>query len=312
MTAVRLARGVTGRSRIVKCIGCYHGHADPLLVAAGSGATTLGVPSSPGVPGGATADTLLVDYNDLAATREAFAACDGEVAAVLVEPVAGNMGVVIPAEGYLQGLRDLCDEFGALLVFDEVMTGFRVAYGGAQALYGVRPHLTTMGKVIGGGMPVGAVGGPKDILSHLSPVGPVYQAGTLSGNPVAMAAGLATLELVQADGFYEALEAKSAALAAGLAEAAEAELPGQVTFNRVGSMMSAFFTPDPVTDYPSATASNLDAFTAYFQHMLAAGIYLAPSQFEAMFVSAAHSDDDVAKTVDAAAGAFAAAAKAMA
>ena len=215
-------------------------------------------------------------------------------------------------EGYLQGLRDLCDEFGALLVFDEVMTGFRVAYGGAQALYGVRPHLTTMGKVIGGGMPVGAVGGPKDILSHLSPVGPVYQAGTLSGNPVAMAAGLATLELVQADGFYEALEAKSAALAAGLAEAAEAELPGQVTFNRVGSMMSAFFTPDPVTDYPSATASNLDAFTAYFQHMLAAGIYLAPSQFEAMFVSAAHSDDDVAKTVDAAAGAFAAAAKAMA
>ena len=311
MSAVRVARGVTGRSRIVKCIGCYHGHADPLLVAAGSGALTLGVPSSPGVPAGATADTLLVDYNDLTSAREAFTACDGQIAAVLVEPVAGNMGVVCPADGYLQGLRDLCDEFGALLIFDEVMTGFRVAYGGAQSLYGIRPDMTTMGKIIGGGMPVGAVGASVEIMSHLSPVGPVYQAGTLSGNPVAMAAGLATLELIRADGFYEELEQKSSSLAAGLAQAAEAALPGQVSFNRVGSMMSAFFTPDAVTDFPSATASNLKAFTAYFNHMLDAGVYLAPSQFEAMFVSSAHSDADLAKTVDAAAGAFAAAAQEM-
>ena len=311
MSAVRVARGVTGRSRIVKCIGCYHGHADPLLVAAGSGALTLGVPSSPGVPAGATADTLLVDYNDLTSAREAFTACDGQIAAVLVEPVAGNMGVVCPADGYLQGLRDLCDEFGALLIFDEVMTGFRVAYGGAQSLYGIRPDMTTMGKIIGGGMPVGAVGASVEIMSHLSPVGPVYQAGTLSGNPAAMAAGLATLELIRADGFYEELEQKSSSLAAGLAQAAEAALPGQVSFNRVGSMMSAFFTPDAVTDFPSATASNLKAFTAYFNHMLDAGVYLAPSQFEAMFVSSAHSDADLAKTVDAAAGAFAAAAQEM-
>ncbi|HDZ20977.1 hypothetical protein LCGC14_0254030 [marine sediment metagenome] len=311
MTAVRLARGVTGRSPIVKCVGCYHGHADALLVAAGSGAMTLGVPSSPGVPAGATADTLLVNYNDLSAAGEAFAQCGDDIAAVLVEPVAGNMGVVIPAEGYLQGLKDLCDKHGALLILDEVMTGFRVAYGGAQSLYGITPHLTTLGKIIGGGMPVGAVAGPADILSQLSPAGPIYQAGTLSGNPVTMAAGLATLEGLRADGFYEQLEQRSASLAAGLEQAAEAVLPGKVCFNRVGSMLSAFFTPGPVTDYSSAAACNLKAFSAYFHHMLEAGIYLAPSQFEAGFVSAAHSEADIAKTIEAAAGAFAAAAKEM-
>lgn len=311
MTAVRLARGVTGRNRIIKCIGCYHGHADALLVAAGSGATTLGMPSSPGVPPGATADTILVDYNNLSAMQAAFDACDGNIAAVLVEPVAGNMGVVPPADGYLQGLRNICDRHGALLILDEVMTGFRVAYGGAQSLYGVRPDITTLGKIVGGGMPVGAVAGPVDILSRLSPAGPIYQAGTLSGNPVTMAAGLATLKALKEDGFYHRLEKKSAALAAGLQQAAQNQLPGQITVNRVGSMMSVFFTPGPVTDYPTATASNLHAFAAYFHYMLDAGIYLAPSQFEAAFVSIAHSDEDIAATVEAAAGAFAVAAKQM-
>jgi len=310
MSAVRLARGATGRNKIVKCIGCYHGHADSLLVSAGSGATTLGVPSSPGVPPGATGDTLLVDYNDVAAVRSVVESFPGEVAAVLVEPIAGNMGVVPPAPGYLEGLRALCDETGALLIFDEVMTGFRVSFGGAQELYGVTPDITTMGKIIGGGMPVGAYGASVELMSNLAPEGPVYQAGTLSGNPAAMAAGLATLAALREEGFYENLERTSAALAAGLREAAEkAGLAGKVCFNRVGSMLCCFFTPGPVTDYASATASNGEAFAAYFHALLDAGVYLAPSQFEAMFVSAAHTDEEISQTIAAAADAFTAAAR---
>jgi len=312
MTAVRLARGVTGRQKIIKCVGCYHGHMDALLVSAGSGATTLGTPSSPGVPPGTVGDTLLVGYNDLAAVEEALASADGQVAAMLLEPVAGNMGVIPPGEGYLQGLADLCGRAGALLIFDEVMTGFRVAYGGAQGLFGVRPDLTVMGKVIGGGMPVGAVGGPREIMRCLSPEGPVYQAGTLSGNPVAMWAGLATLEALKAEGFYESLEATSAALEAGLRDAAaRAGLEKKVCFNRVGSMLCCFFTPGPVCDYASATRADTGAFAAYFQAMLDAGVYLPPSQFEAIFVSAAHDEADIAETVAAARGAFEAAAKLM-
>jgi len=312
MSAVRLARGATGRERIVKFIGCYHGHSDALLVSAGSGATTLGVPSSPGVTPGATDDTLLVGYNDLEAVAAILEANAGQVAAVLVEPIAGNMGVVPPAEGFLAGLRDLCDEHGALLVFDEVMTGFRVAYGGAQELYGITPDLTTLGKVLGGGMPVGAVGGGAEVMAHLAPAGPVYQAGTLSGNPAAMAAGLATLEGVRADGFYDSLESKAAALASGLARAAEeAGLAEKVCFNRVGSMLCGFFTPGPVRDYESATASDGKAFAAFFHVMLDAGVYIAPSQYEAMFVSSAHSDADIALTCQAAQDAFAAAADLM-
>jgi glutamate-1-semialdehyde 2,1-aminomutase len=311
MSAVRLARGATGRKRIVKCIGCYHGHADALLVAAGSGATTLGVPSSPGVPPEATANTILVPYNSFQAMKDAFAAFD-DIAAVLVEPIAGNMGVVPPAEGYLSGLRQLCDKHGALLVFDEVMTGFRVAYGGAQALYGVRPDMTTFGKIIGGGLPVGAFGGRADIMKHLAPEGPVYQAGTLSGNPAAVAAGLASLDMLAKKGFYQQLEQSSAALEAGLRQAAGAAgLGAKVCFNRVGSMMCCFFTPGPVVDYASATASNTAAFAAFFNAMLDGGVFLAPSQFEAMFVSAAHSRKDIDRTAEVAAMAFAAAAKIM-
>jgi len=309
MTATRLARGATGRTKLVKCIGCYHGHADALLVSAGSGATTLGVPSSPGVPEGATADTLLVPYNDVPATRSALGAYPDDVAAVLVEPVAGNMGVVPPADGYLQALRDLCDAHGALLVFDEVMSGFRVAYGGAQELYGVRPDLTVLGKIIGGGLPVGAVAGAVDVMTRLAPEGPVYQAGTLSGNPATMAAGLATLEAVAAGGFYERLEATSTGLETGLRQAADAAgLSGRICINRVGSMLSVFFARPPVTDYASATAANVNAYAAYFHAMLAEGVYLAPSQYEAMFVSAAHGEEEVERTVAAAQSAFAAAA----
>ena len=312
MTAVRLARGATGRSGIVKFIGCYHGHADALLVSAGSGATTLGVPSSPGVPKGAVADTILVPYNDIAAARKAFRARGRQIAGVLVEPVAGNMGVVPPAEGFLPGLRDACDKHGSLLIFDEVMTGFRVARGGAQELYGVRADLTILGKIIGGGMPVGAVAGPAEIMKDLAPEGPIYQAGTLSGNPVSMAAGLATLQALQAEGFYERLEAKSAAIERALREAArEAGLEGKVTFNRVGSMMCCFFAPPPVTDYAGATAGNTKAYAAFFHAMLDGGVYLAPSQFEAMFVSAAHAEPDIELTAAAARRGFTAAAEAM-
>ena len=308
MSAIRLARGATGRNKIVKFAGCYHGHADSLLVAAGSGALTLGVPSSPGVPGGATADTLVASYNDLDGVQKAFEANKGQIAAVLVEPVAGNMGVVPPAEGFLEGLRELCSAEGALLIFDEVMTGFRVAYGGAQSLFGVCPDLTVLGKIVGGGMPVGAFGGRAELMDHLAPTGPVYQAGTLSGNPAAMAAGLATLAELRTEGFYERLEAKSAALAEGLAASADAAGAGEkVCFNRVGSMMCCFFTPGPVRNFDTATASDTDAYGRYFHEMLTAGVYLAPSQYEAMFVSDTHSDEDIAHTIRAAEAAFSAA-----
>jgi len=312
MTAIRLARGATGRRRIVKFIGAYHGHADALLVAAGSGATTLGVPSSPGVPAGATADTILLPYNDLSAVEAAFDAAGEAIAAVLVEPVAGNMGVVPPGDGYLAGLRRACDASDALLVFDEVMTGFRVAGGGAQQRYGVRADLTLLGKVIGGGLPVGAVAGPADLMDHLAPEGPVYQAGTLSGNPLAMAAGIATLEQVRAEGFHDRLERRSAALAEGLAAAAtDAGCGEAVCLNRVGSMLCVFFAPAPVTDYASATAADARAYARFFHGLLDAGVNLAPSPYEAMFVSGAHTDADVAATVAAARDAFAAAANVM-
>ncbi len=313
MTAIRLARGVTGRDKIVKCIGCYHGHSDGLLVQAGSGATTLGVPSSPGVPAGATADTILAPFNSVEAVSQIFSQAGGQIAAVIVEPVAGNMGVVPPADGYLQTLRDICDQAGALLIFDEVMTGFRVAPGGAQQLYNVRPDITTLGKIIGGGMPVGAVGGPAKIMDHLAPLGPVYQAGTLSGNPAAMSAGLASLNEIASDpDFYSLLERKSAELEAGLREAAnQAGLGEKVVINRVGSMLCCFFSALPVTDYASATACDTRAFAAYFNGMLNNGVYIPPSQFEAMFVSAAHTSDDIAATQQAATEAFKAAADVM-
>jgi glutamate-1-semialdehyde 2,1-aminomutase len=312
MSAIRLARGATGRSKVMKCAGCYHGHCDAMLVAAGSGAMTLGTPSSPGVPPGAAADTIIVPYNDLAAMRQAARLHAADLAAVLVEPVAGNMGVVPPADGYLAGLRELCDQTGALLIFDEVITGFRLGLGGAQGLYGVKPDLTTLGKIIGGGMPVGAFGGRADIMRHLAPEGPVYQAGTLSGNPVAMAAGLATLRELMRPGFYDELDAKAASLEAGLRKAAAAAgLAGKVCFTRAGSMMCCFFTPGPVTDYASAARSDTRAFAAYFRSLLDSGIYIAPSQFEAMFVSAAHGEQDLARTISAAEKAFLAAATAI-
>lgn len=312
MTAIRLARGATRRAKIVKFIGCYHGHSDPLLVSAGSGALTLGIPSSPGVPPGATADTILVPYNDLASVEQVMDEYPDQIAAVLVEPVAGNMGVVKPADGFLRGLRDACTAGGALLVFDEVMTGFRVGWGGAQALYDVKPDLTTLGKIIGGGMPVGAVGGAAELMDHLAPVGPIYQAGTLSGNPVAMAAGLATLRAIRDDeGFYEKLDEKSCRLQEGLLDAAQKSgLADRLCVNRVASMLTCFFAPPPVADYAGATASNTKAFSAYFTSMLEGGVYLPPSQFEAIFVSAAHSEADISYTIHAAQKAMKAAAKA--
>ncbi len=312
MSAVRLARGFTGREKIIKCIGCYHGHSDSFLVAAGSGAATLGTPSSPGVPAGAAAQTLLADYNDLAGVETILKENSGQVAAVLVEPIAGNMGVVLPGPGYLQGLRNLCDEHDALLIFDEVISGFRVAYGGAQSLYEIKPDLTTLGKIIGGCMPVGAFGGRADIMQKLAPVGDVYQAGTLSGNPAAMSAGLATLTGLREEGFYARLDDISGQIAAGMQAAAiEAGIGAKVCFNRVGSMMCCFFTPGPVTDFASASQSDTEAHAAYFHAMLDAGVYLAPSQFEAMLVSAAHTDADVDLTIQAAKTAFAAAADVM-
>ena len=310
MTALRLARAFTDKPKIVKCIGCYHGHCDAMLVSAGSGAATLGTPSSPGVPAAATGDTICVPYNDPDAVRDALVANAGKVAAVLVEPVAGNMGVVAPAEGYLEALRTLCDEAEALLIFDEVMTGFRLSYGGAQKVYEVSADLTVLGKVIGGGMPVGAVGGPAKIMDLLSPVGPVYQAGTLSGNPVAMAAGLATLQALQAEDFYDDLENTASSLKHALHKAAEAsEIDGKITINRVGSMLTVFFHPGPVRNFADADAANRDAFAAFFGAMLDEGIYLPPSPFEAMFVSAAHDAEDIKATGKAARVAFAEAAK---
>lgn len=304
MSAIRLARGHTGRNIIVKCVGCYHGHVDALLVEAGSGLATLGTPSSAGVPPAVVSQTIAIPYNSLETAAEVFEERGDEIAALLVEPVAGNMGVVPPAPGYLAGLRALCDRHGALLVFDEVMTGFRVAYGGAQELYGVRADLTCLGKIIGGGLPVGAYGGPADVMAKLSPDGPVYQAGTLSGNPLAMAAGAATLEALKEDGVYEKLEAASARLAAGLEKAArDAGVPTYHT--RVGSMLCTFMTAAPVTDYATASRSDTAAYARFFHAMLDRGIYLAPAQFECMFVSLAHSEEHIERTIAAASEAFA-------
>lgn len=308
MSAIRLARAATGRDLIVKCIGCYHGHVDGLLVEAGSGALTLGTPSSPGIPASITANTLLLNFNDLAGARALFEKHGLSIACFMVEPVAGNMGVVPPAEGYLQGLRELCTQYGVLLLFDEVMTGFRVAWGGAQIRYAVRPDLTCLGKVIGGGMPCAAYAGPKKIMDLVSPAGPVYQAGTLSGNPLAMACGLVTLEILQEAGAYEALERRSAMLAEGLIDAAaSAGVP--IALNRVGSMLTPFFVKtqdDTVTNFVQATAGDTQAFATFFHAMLNQGIYLAPSQYEAMFVGLAHSETIIEKTIKAAEIAFAA------
>ena len=302
MSAIRLARAATGRDLVVKCIGGYHGHVDGLLVQAGSGALTLGTPSSPGVPKASAACTLLAPYNDLPAARDLFKAQGGKIACFLVEPVAGNMGVVPPAEGYLQGLRKLCDEHGVLLLFDEVMTGFRVAWGGAQVRYDVRPDLTCLGKVIGGGLPCAAYAGPKHLMELVSPAGSVYQAGTLSGNPLAMAGGLATLEILQEGGCYEALERRSAMLAEGLIDAAQkAGVP--LTLNRVGSMLTPFFIKEPnqpVTNFAQATAADTSRYATFFHAMLDRGVYLAPSQYEAMFVGLDHTDRVIEQTIDAA------------
>ena len=306
MSAIRLARGFTGRDKIVKFEGCYHGHSDSLLVKAGSGALTLGEPSSPGVPASLAEHTLTLNYNDADQVRDTFAKIGDQIACIIVEPVAGNMNCIPPVPGFLETLREVCDRSGAVLIFDEVMTGFRVALGGAQGHYGVTPDLTTLGKVIGGGMPVGAFGGRRDIMEKIAPLGPVYQAGTLSGNPVAMAAGLKTLELISAPGFYEALDARTARLAAGLKQAA-ADAGVALAENHVGGMFGIFFTAAAsVSDFAQATACDAERFKAFFHAMLERGVYLAPSAFEAGFVSAAHADADLQATLDAAAEAFAA------
>lgn len=298
MSAIRLARGYTGRERIIKFSGCYHGHSDSLLARAGSGAATFAIPDSLGVPGNVVDQTVVVPFNDLEAVRNQIEENPNRLAAVVVEPVAGNMGVVPPKEGFLRGLRDLCSRDGALLIFDEVMTGFRVGPGGAQELYGIKPDLTCLGKIIGGGLPAAAFGGPKVIMEYLAPVGGVYQAGTLSGNPLAVAAGLATLRILRRDNPYPQLERKAAALANGVKEIlTRKSIPH--TVNRVGSMLSLFFHPGPVTCYEEALQADKEAFNHFFGKMLENGVYLAPSPFEAWFVSASHTDDDIEKTLEA-------------
>ena len=307
MSALRLARAFTGRETVIKFEGCYHGHADPFLIRAGSGAMTLSVPDSPGVPAGVAAGTLNARFNDAASVEALLDAHRGRVAAVIVEPVVGNMGCVPPREGFLRELRRLCTAHGALLIFDEVMTGFRVAPGGAQELYGVTPDLTTLGKIIGGGLPVGAYGGRKDVMAMVAPSGPVYQAGTLSGNPLAMAAGLATLgALADAPAIYADLETLAGRLEEGLREAIRT-LGVPCSVNRVGSMLTLFFTPGPVTDYAGALAADTKRFGTWFRAMLSRGIYLPPSQFEAAFVSAAHTAEDIEQTIEAARAALRAA-----
>lgn len=299
MSAIRLARGFTGRDRIVKFDGCYHGHSDSLLVKAGSGLATFGTPDSAGVPADLARHTIVVQYNDAEALAKIFDEQNGEIACVIIEPVAGNMGCVPPSEGYLEAVRAITSRHGALLIFDEVITGFRVAYGGAQELYGVKADLTCLGKIIGGGLPVGAFGGRADVMDKLAPLGPVYQAGTLSGNPLAVTAGLAILKLLRETNPYAQLEHLGSKLEQGLTAAA-AEAGIQATVNRVGSMMTAFFTEGPVTDWPSAKKSDADRYARYFRAMLEEGIYLAPSQFECAFLSLAHTDEVIEETIAAA------------
>ncbi len=297
MSALRLARGVTGRTKIVKFEGCYHGHSDQLLIKAGSGALTFGIPTSPGVPEQVAAATISARFNDLAGLKEIFQREGEEIAAVILEPVAGNMGVVLPEDGFLQGVRSLTEEYGALLIFDEVMTGFRVSYGGAQDFYGIDPDLTCLGKVIGGGLPVGAYGGKRRFMEQIAPSGPIYQAGTLSGNPLAMNAGLTTLRLLQQPGTYEDLAEKTLRLAEGLKQlAAEVGLP--IWVNAIGAMFSAFFTDIPVKDYAGACTSDAELFARFHRGMLERGVYLAPSQFEAIFLSTAHTESDIDQTLE--------------
>lgn len=298
MSALRLARGYTGRSKIVKFAGCYHGHADSLLIKAGSGVATLGLPDSPGVPKNTAEHTVTVPYNDLDSVRLAFERFPEDIAAVIVEPVAGNMGTVPPLPGFLEGLRDVTDQYGALLIFDEVMTGFRVDYSGAQGYYDVMPDITTLGKVIGGGLPVGAYGGKKDIMEQVAPAGPIYQAGTLSGNPLAMTAGYTTLQELGRAGVYDELIRKTKRLAEGFREAAtETGSPCQI--NQIGTMITCFFTDRPVTNYETAARTDRTRFVHYFRAMIEQGIMIAPSPFETMFTSTAHTDEDIEQTIEA-------------
>ena len=305
MSAIRLARGYSGRDKIIKFEGCYHGHSDCLLVKAGSGALTLGVPTSPGVPPEVVAHTLTLTFNDLDGVKQVCSEIGEQIACIIVEPVAGNMNCVPPEDGFLQGLREVCDEHGIVLIFDEVMTGFRVALGGAQARYGVTPDMTALGKVIGGGMPVGAFGGKREIMEQLAPLGPVYQAGTLSGNPVAMIAGLTTLQLIAADGFFDTLEAKTQRFCEAMVGAArEADIP--MTSNCVGGMFGLFFSEDDtISRYQQVMACDVERFKTFFHGMLQRGVYLAPSAFEAGFMSSQHSDTDIEQTLEAAKQVFA-------
>lgn len=297
MSALRLARGITGRDKIVKFEGCYHGHSDSLLIKAGSGALTLGIPTSPGVSTATASATIVAQFNDFSALEEIFTRDGQDIAAVILEPVAGNMGVVLPEPGFLQKVRELTKRHGSILIFDEVMTGFRVSYGGAQVKFEIEPDLTCLGKIIGGGLPVGAYGGKREIMEQIAPSGPIYQAGTLSGNPLAMAAGLSTLQLLQQPGTYEELERKTTSLAQGLQSIAqELDLPTWV--NSIGAMFSTFFTNQQVKDFQSASSSNVELFAKFFQGMLERGIYLAPSQFESVFLSTEHSNDDIEYTLE--------------
>jgi glutamate-1-semialdehyde 2,1-aminomutase len=303
MSALRLARGYTNRKKIIKFNGCYHGHGDCLLVRSGSGLATLGIPGSPGIPEEITLHTLSLPYDDLSAVETAFETFKDEIAAIILEPVAANMGLVIPGADYLPGLRKICDAHGALLIFDEVITGFRLAPGGAQERFGVMPDLTCLGKIIGGGLPVGAYGGRREIMMHMAPAGNIYQAGTLSGNPLAMAAGLATLEILKEEGVYESLEGKMRFLIEGLEWAAStAGVP--VLMNWIASLGTGFFTTEPVRDFESALKCNTEAYAIFFQEMLGRGVYLAPSQFEAFFVGMAHGKEEIERTIEAAAEAL--------
>jgi len=299
MTAIRLARGFTGRDKIVKFEGCYHGHSDSLLVKAGSGALTLGVPTSPGVPASLAEHTITLDFNNIALVKETFSQIGDQVACIIVEPVAGNMNCIPPAPGFLEGLREVCDQHGTVLIFDEVMTGFRVSLGGAQAHYGIKPDLTTLGKVIGGGLAVGAFGGKREIMEKIAPLGPVYQAGTLSGNPIAMAAGMATLQGISQPNFFEDLSVKVKTLAEGVVERATAANI-DMTCNYVGGMFGLFFSNEKVSSYAQATQCNMERFKLFYHGMLQEGVYLAPSAFEAGFISGAHTDADIEATLNAA------------